>query len=358
MSHETLQLTFHGRIIDQFGNQMYQSPVAAIAEMVSNAWDADAEEVYITLPVELGDEAEIVIADTGTGMTFNECQDRYLNVGWCRREEESGQQTPEKGRPVLGRKGIGKFSGFGIAEMMQIETTSKQNGERTVFVLDHSSLCTDNYLEPSVGLIPVVEHLQPDEDLKSRHGTIIRLKHLNLGRAISSIAFARSMARRFTLHQRVGDFKVYVNGDPLPESDDLERVEFAFPRDYDSTGVPAGVRFESVGDEENRDWGFERLRNGREIKWRILFYREPIEEEEMRGIAIFSRGKLAQKPFFFNLSGGLGGQHGLEYMSGQIEADYVDDLQEDIIAPERQRINWDHHETVDFENWGQQKIIE
>jgi hypothetical protein len=32
-----LFLNFHGRIIDHLGIQMYQSPTAAIAEMVSNA---------------------------------------------------------------------------------------------------------------------------------------------------------------------------------------------------------------------------------------------------------------------------------------------------------------------------------
>jgi hypothetical protein len=88
----------------------------------------------------------------------------------------------------------------------------------------------------------------------------------------------------------------------------------------------------------------------------MSFYRDPIETEELRGVAIFSRGKLAQKPFFFNLSGGLGGQHGQEYMTGQIEADYIDALDEDIIATERQRINWEHSETVPLEEWGQNRI--
>lgn len=37
-----LYLRFHGRILDSLGIQMYQSPVAAIAELVANAWDADA----------------------------------------------------------------------------------------------------------------------------------------------------------------------------------------------------------------------------------------------------------------------------------------------------------------------------
>lgn len=71
-----LFLNFHGRIIDHLGIQMYQSPTAAIAEMVSNAWDADATEVDITLPTT--ENRTIVIKDNGVGMTFEECQKNSL----------------------------------------------------------------------------------------------------------------------------------------------------------------------------------------------------------------------------------------------------------------------------------------
>ena len=60
-----LSLNFSGRLIDHLGLQMYQSPVAAIAELVANAWDADAENVTITLPDDLTDGAEIIVADVG-----------------------------------------------------------------------------------------------------------------------------------------------------------------------------------------------------------------------------------------------------------------------------------------------------
>ena len=42
MRKNKLFLRFHGRIIDSLGIQMYQSPVAAVAELIANAWDADA----------------------------------------------------------------------------------------------------------------------------------------------------------------------------------------------------------------------------------------------------------------------------------------------------------------------------
>jgi hypothetical protein len=54
----TLELRFHGRVIDHLGIQMYQSPVAAVAELIANAWDADADRVEVLLPESLGDDAE------------------------------------------------------------------------------------------------------------------------------------------------------------------------------------------------------------------------------------------------------------------------------------------------------------
>jgi hypothetical protein len=348
---KTLRLSFHGRIIDHLGIQMYQSPVAAIAEMIANSWDADAERVEIILPDELREGAEIVVRDDGVGMTFEECQKHYLTVGWCRREQENGDRSPGKKRPVLGRKGIGKFAGFGVAEVIQVETVSGRTGERTVFSLDIGILRSGEYIVQEGGEIPVQTYEPSSDERCSQHGTTIRLKKLKFARRPAPEAFARSMARRFLLHQQVADFRVEVNRRALPTGEDLAGVEFVFPRDYVNDEAPTGMT-------RDGEWGVESLTSGRKIRWRFVFHREPIEEEEMRGIAVFSRGKLAQNPFFFNLAGGLGGQHGQEYLSGQVEADYVDDLGDDVIATERQRINWEHKETAPLQEWGQARIKE
>ena len=106
-----LYFRFHGRIIDSLGIQMYQSPVAAVAELIANAWDADAKHVDVILPSALPENCTIEIRDDGNGMTFAECQNCYLNVGRNRRVDDK-TDTSRGGRPVLGRKGIGKFAGI------------------------------------------------------------------------------------------------------------------------------------------------------------------------------------------------------------------------------------------------------
>jgi len=349
MEDKELAITFHGRIIDQLGFQTYQSPTASIAELIANCWDADAEEVKITIPEPGDSDPIIVVEDDGIGMTFEECEARFLNVGYPRRGDSTEELSSEKNRPILGRKGIGKFAGFGIANVIHVKTISKSTGEHTEFDLDRDKLVTDEYMVE--GGILDAKFDGPDDSRKSEHGTVITLKNLNMERMTSKSRFPKSMARRFLLHQRYDDFKILINGEPLPESEDLEKIQFSFPKDYKDEEKYAGL---TITDE----WGEEVLSNDEQVRWRIVFYEDTISDDEFQGVSIFSNGKLSQNPFTFNLTGGLGGQAGLAYLSGQIEADFVDKLDVDPLSAERQRINWGIPETSPLLLWGQAKIKE
>ncbi len=343
-----LRLTIHGRIIDHLGIQMYQKPVAALAELISNAWDADATRVDVTYPGEFDEGSEIIIEDNGLGMTYAECQERYLEVGLGRRELYS-DVTPG-GRPVLGRKGIGKFAGFGIAGVIKVETVSASTREKTVFSLDVSKIRAEKYMGEGIDA-DEVHHSNPVPGTNTDSGTKITLKSVRLRKRIPLEKLLASMASRFLLYQTSSNFKIYINGMEVPDEPQAGVVEYSFPTDYQQDETPDGIKITD-------GWGYELLPNGREIKWRINFYRDTVGDEELRGVSIFARGKLIQNPFFFNLGGGLGGQHGQQYMSGQVVADYVDSLPEDVIAPERQRLSWEHQETLPLEEWGQKRIKE
>ena len=343
-----LFLNFSGRLIDHLGLQMYQSPVAAIAELVANAWDADAESVAITLPDDLTDTAEIVVADDGDGMTSEQCQKRFLNVGFARRGNNKTERSKGKDRRILGRKGIGKFAGFGVAQIIRIETTSTENGERTVFEMDIEKLRSHDYVNISGSPVDVIEHEEPDPERRQHHGTTVRLKTLGLSRRINPQAFATSMARRFLLHQTAVDFRLTVNGAQLPEADDMFPPQFSFPSEYRDEELPEGLQL-------SNGWGTETVGN-QGIKWKVRFYENPISEEELRGISVFAGGKMVQTPFFFNLSGSLPGQHGQQYISGQIQADCLDEQAHDLIAPERQRVNWEHDVANELQTWGRARL--
>ncbi|MER7402355.1 ATP-binding protein [Streptomyces sp. NPDC000070] len=351
MAPETarLHIQFHGRVIEHLGIDMYQSPVAAIAELVSNAWDADATEVEISLPMNVRAGSEILISDNGDGMTLAQCQDRYLKVGYNRRIEQQAEKT-SGGRPVMGRKGIGKFAGFGIANLVDVETVSRETGERTVFRLDVEKLTGSRaeYADNTPMEVEVLEYSGPDEERKPQHGTRIRLQQLTMKKTPNSDQFRVSMARRFLLLERAEDFTVTVDGIPIAEEGGSERIEFDYPSDYDDKQRPAGLEIED-------GWGVESLSNGAEIRWRFVFYRDPIQEEDLAGISIFSHHKLSQRPFTFNLSGGFGAQHAINYLSGRVQADYIDDQDKDLISTERQRINWEADQALPLLTWGQER---
>ncbi len=342
-----LYLRFHGRIIDSLGIQMYQSPVAAIAELIANAWDADSKNVAVNLPTDLSGTPTIVVQDDGLGMTFEECQNFYLDVGRNRRVDENTDMSPD-GRPILGRKGIGKFAGFGIAELLEVDTTSAETGERTVFQLDLANLRSNDYVGTTAKEIPVVLHDKEHSGGQKNHGTTVTLKRLTLGRTPSKSRFRDSMARRFLINEIADEFRITINGDPLPDDNALSRVEFDFPKDYEDEEKPSGLKI-----EENV--GYEKIGKD-EIEWRIRFTKYTIDTEELRGVSVFCGIKVAQTPFFFNLTGGLSGQHGQQYISGQVKADYLDRLHADIITTERQRLNWESEECKALEEWGQKRL--
>jgi hypothetical protein len=348
-----LEIRFHGRVIEHLGIDMYQSPVAAIAELVSNAWDAEAHAVDIELPGWLDNAAEVLIKDDGDGMTFSECQDRFLKVGYNRRKVDGNAKT-RTGRPVMGRKGIGKFAGFGIARIVEVSTTSIETGEKTTFALDVNRLLGasggDDYVDETPMDVDVIEALGPNDARRQGHGTTVRLRELTFKRTPNATEFGKSMARRFLLLQRAEGFVVTVNGDPLPDPDDVEKIEFDYPSHYREK-LPATVNMDG-------NWAVEKLANGATIRWRFLFYREPIGQADLAGVSIYSHGKLAQRPFYFQLGGGIGSQQGLVYLSGSVEADYIDDQQKDLISTERQRINWDDDASLPLLEWGRVRTQE
>lgn len=129
---------------------MYSGAVPAIAELVANAYDADATSVRIDIPLDTAIDAssQIVIHDDGLGMTFDDVNDKYLLVGRDRRA--SGADRSPGGRLVLGRKGLGKLAGFGIAKVVTVTTVSE--GHVTSFEMSYDQLVNSstNTYKPTV----------------------------------------------------------------------------------------------------------------------------------------------------------------------------------------------------------------
>ena len=332
-----LTMKIAGGLIKHLGLQMYSGPVPSIAELVANAWDAMAKEVKITLPAGRAIKAsdEIVVEDDGYGMSFEEADQQYLLVGRNRRAE--GDKTKAygkiKSRKVLGRKGIGKLAGFGIANI--VEVRSIKNGEITHFQLDFDEMTKDGrYVREYQPALLKDDGVKTQED---NHTKVI-LKNLKITRPIDENQFRVSLARRFGL---LSDphFSVSVNRKKV-EKGEMD-FQFRFP-------------------QKRNSWNAERVTGAGKIRWWIGFTQKPIGDDEARGIVVYARGKLVQAPpWFFDLSGGTEGQHGMQYMTGEVEADFLDETKgEDLVATDRAGVLWEEELASALKTWGQSKVKE
>lgn len=346
MGQEPLKLRFVGALVEQLGAQLYPSATATVAELISNAWDADACNVWVTIP--FGEswtaEGEIVVLDDGHGMTRAEAQEQYLVVGRKRRLHSGG--TTPGGRPVHGRKGIGKLAAFGTAETLDCFTVKSE--ETVSFRLDYQKIRrsdpgTDCEVDENIEQEPL---LAPDGTILPS-GTRIRLTTLRLKRAISEEGFMKSMSRRFALDQT--SMQIFINGQQLQRFE--MELEFRYPRDK----IPEGssVKVEPDG------WGRETLPNGQEVRWWIGFTPKPLPAEYLRGISILGRGKLLQRPFMFERAQGVEGQLGQEYIVGEVSADWLDtgtDIEDDLIQTNRDQLQLEDERVQELLAWGRRRL--
>ena len=80
-------LSFSPRILDHLGISAYNSVRKCLAELVANAYDADAREVRIDLPDIIDDNAIITITDDGSGMTAKDVKSSYTSEETAERKE-------------------------------------------------------------------------------------------------------------------------------------------------------------------------------------------------------------------------------------------------------------------------------
>jgi hypothetical protein len=340
-----LKLLFGGALVEQLGAQLYPSATATVAELISNAWDADAKNVWVTMPLEesWNADSEIVVIDDGTGMTRDDAQRAYLIVGRKRRLEDKGLSPG--GRLVHGRKGIGKLAAFGTAGVL--ECTTRKEGEQTSFKLDYERI---RKLKPAedyeVEDIDQQEPLVDPSGSEIAHGTRIRLTRLHLKRALTEEQFMQSMSRRFSIAQT--EMKVSINGKGLSRFD--IQVEVRFPAD----GIPSDkVSVAADG------WAEEELEPGRPVRWWIGFTKTPLKEEALQGVSILARGKMAQRPFKFERAQGTTGQLGQEYLVGEVVADWLDtgvDIEDDLIQSNRDQLQLEDARLDPLLEWGRERL--
>jgi signal transduction histidine kinase len=103
-------------LLRELGERLVGRPHIALAELVKNAYDADATRCIITI-----DADRITVADNGHGMTKPEFLEYWMTIG-TRNKERVGYSRKFK-RSVTGSKGVGRLAAQFLAHRLQIVTT-------------------------------------------------------------------------------------------------------------------------------------------------------------------------------------------------------------------------------------------
>ena len=332
------EMKFDIGTIKHLGLQMYSTLPPVIGELVANAWDANATKVEITIPEEQINQqnSELIICDNGIGMSDEDVRSKYLIIGRDRRDIEQSDKTPlPHARKVMGRKGIGKFSAFGIAKEIVVESVKESN-------VSHFRMNYDELLKNADERIIELPRLHSTETVFE--GTKITLKQLAKfrNRRISIRTIRRGLARRFAVIGAIENFEVVINGIPIsPEDRDFKRL-----LEKDVNGKLYLWDYDDVEIEPETDWKVS--------GWIGALNRtSPAIDGIDRGIVLMARGKLVQEPFVFDAV--VGQQYALSYLIGELHVDFVDEG-EDTIGTTRNSLVWDTEPNTALKKWGQGQV--
>lgn len=123
------QLNIDPRILELLGPNLYTNIYYVLAELIANAYDADAKNVYI-----IANRDDIRVEDDGHGMSYRSGDiAKFLNVAAVSRFTKDDSQSRSGLRRKMGRKGVGKLAALSVSENVDVFTVA--NGEKSGFVL-------------------------------------------------------------------------------------------------------------------------------------------------------------------------------------------------------------------------------
>jgi hypothetical protein len=386
ISPEYLPFTFAPHVLEDLGVNLYTALPKALVEFVANAYDADADEVRIDFdpakiehakdllkadyhlerkragdgveipPLgerELADDVCITITDNGCGMSKEDLEKKFLVIGRRRRKgKEKTARTPKK-RILMGRKGLGKLAGFGIAHRVEIISRTDDASPATKIVLDLPELLgtpaateknkdvqnvgntSEEVLAENEPAAPrhirVPVETLPDGGGLKKSGTTIVLRRLVYEGLRGDIASALKDALRENFYGILPEeFAIKLLGNTL--STDVAEFAYAYPQN-DVLPVDALVSEKIPADEDCPEISF---------KYRIRFRGAKKQlPAKKRGVRVYAHKRLASLPDLLDVKSSAHGFQYTSYLDGVVVADFVDDLSTDYISTDRQSLRWE-----------------
>jgi len=355
---EPLTFKVAPHIVEDLGLNLYSNLPRVLVEFIANAYDADSPNAKISLDktrvdserkilkakweeakakaekemklaprlaeATLPDDVVIKIADSGHGMTREDLADKFLVAGRRRRGKENKDVRSPGGRVLMGRKGLGKLAGFGVAKVVSLVTRAKGESHATKITLRYDELIDVSDTHE----IPIKEERLDDGGGISPSGTVIILSALLYEPMGSRLATIEHHAADHFAQIDPADFQILLNDGPVEPSP--RTLVYAWPE----PARPIGELIDaSYAVEDGRTFSY---------KYRLRFVedRQALPAKE-RGVRVYAHKRLAATPSLLDADTNMHGFRMTDYLDGIVYADFIDDQPEDYIATDRQALRWE-----------------
>lgn len=131
--NEDLRFRVSSGLKNIIGRDLINNKYIAIFELVKNSYDAGASKVDISFVKNNNGKEQIIIADNGCGMTYEDIVNKWLFVAYSEKKTINRDEHSYRNRikrEVAGAKGVGRFSCDRLGEILTLITKSQSNQEQ------------------------------------------------------------------------------------------------------------------------------------------------------------------------------------------------------------------------------------
>ena len=333
--------------VRHFGRNLYSTTPPAVAELVANSWDAYAKECKIYIK-----DDSMLILDNGIGMTDLEFQNRYATSG---NEKNTDIRRPAemKERPYMGKKGIGKFSAFSLADEYELYTKSEADEQWKHIKLEQQmlSIQTATYDVPITrvdNLGDIIEKFNIEE-LDYTTGTIIYLPNLKRSVTANTISsLEKLLSHRFSITTIMNDgnfgVSIYIDGATINIDlkqhfyyNDIEYLHyFGYSEEEIKQRFPTLTAAYLVKEND-----FTPIVKGWIGSVSIPSTLVVDDVTALKGVCIYINGKLVDEDILKSVKKDRMSD---TYIVGEIDADYLGLLSEDVVLSSREGLFLDNED--------------
>ena len=196
-------------LVSRLGTELVSRKETALAELVKNAYDADATRVDALFEDADAPGGRLEISDNGTGMTRETLIEGFMRLSSTIKEREP--RSPRYGRQRAGRKGIGRFAVQRLGRHFEVTTQTLDSARALRVRIDWDEFTGGTDLTSVASRIDEVEKTRPE-------GTILVIEDLRDGWTDATIRrafrYVSDLLQPFPLKALTQDAEARVEADP------------------------------------------------------------------------------------------------------------------------------------------------